>query len=97
MGLCGPGDLLKCLVGLYKCLKEGRECRQKMDEKYPNETDLCAAANAGNPDDAYFTLCFNNNPTCQQAFKDCGLCGITPLWSKTSSSPRGPSNYPGPI
>jgi RHS repeat-associated protein len=96
MGLCGLGSLLKCIVGLYNCIEEGKDCKQKMNAKYPDEVDLCAAANTGNSDDAYYTLCFANNPTCQQAVKDCGLCGITPPWSKTSSSPGGPSNYPGP-
>jgi len=95
LGLCGLGSLLKCLVGLYNCLKEGRECREKLHEKYPDDADLCAAANTGNPDDAYFVLCFNNNPTCQQAVKDCGLCGITPPWSQTNSG-GGASGYPGP-
>jgi RHS repeat-associated protein len=95
MGLCGLGSLLKCLFGLYKCLEEGKDCKRKMNEKYPDEADLCAAANTGNPDDAYFTLCFANNPTCQQAVKDCGLCGITPPWSQTNSG-GGASGYPGP-
>jgi len=86
----GPWNCIKCLYHLYKsdsCLKSARDCRKKLDEKYPDPVDLCSATNSPNPGDAYFKQCFAKNPACQKLIESCGKCG---LWPPLMGDPHFP-------
>lgn len=77
----GLWDCIKCLFDLGRgdsCLNSGQACKQKLDQKYPNQADLCAATNSPGADDAYFKVCFQSNPACHNLIENCGKCGLWP-------------------
>jgi len=75
----GVVDCLRCIYYLNKCNSTGQKCKQDLDKKYKTDEQLLTATGCGNPDDAYFKVCWAGNPDCQKKTKYCGECSLWPV------------------
>lgn len=74
----GPTACLQCIYYMFKCTTKGRECRANLDKKYPTDLQLLEATGCKDTDEAYFKVCWLQNPDCQKKLKYCGECSLWP-------------------
>ena len=78
------------------CVGTTRLDRASGGKLNPNgDTDLCRGTQSGNPDDAYFKVCFQENYYCQKAIETCGGGAVHPPFHEVGIG-NGPPGNIGP-